>query len=447
MAEPDLVIASPAGIPPAPTDMGVVNDLLDLLTAQAPGAPSAVGATSGGATSGGTTSGGAANGTAARGSATIGPAPAAPAAGAAADDAPASGAAAPRPWAPWVPRRVLVTPSALGWAHGAAVVERAAALGAEIVRLKADRLTGLPDSYRDAKTTMAVVVASPSRRRPQPIPPSADWRFDLAEGCPAHCQYCYLAGSLAGPPIIRTYANLPEILAELPPLIGQGSVTSRDPARAAEGTTFEASCYTDPLGIEHLTGALAEAIRFFGRTEAFGGAPAQLRFTTKFDAVAPLLTLPHGRRTRIRFSVNARAAERFEGGAPRMPARLAALRAVALAGYRVGLTVAPIMPLPDWRAEYDALLRDAAAALQGVPDPDLTVELITHRFTPGSREVLQGWYPGTKLEMDEAQRVRKTTKFGSTKWVYPKPVMVQMREALEDGVARHLPGARILYWT
>ena len=94
------------------------------------------------------------------------------------------------------------------------------------------------------------------------------------------------------------------------------------PARAAEGTTFEASCYTDPLGIEHITGALAEAIRFFGAWDA----AAQLRFTTKYDAVEPLLGLAHNRRTRIRFSVNSRAAERFEGGAPRMPRRLAAMR-------------------------------------------------------------------------------------------------------------------------
>ena len=142
---------------------------------------------------------------------------------------------------PWVPKRVLVTPSALTWSAGALMVERAAALGAEVVRLDKDRLTGLPDAYRDAKTTMAVVTASPSRRRLQAIPPSADWRFDLAEGCPAHCTYCYLAGSLAGPPIIRAYANLPEILAELPAAVGQGRVTSMDAARAHEGTRWRSS--------------------------------------------------------------------------------------------------------------------------------------------------------------------------------------------------------------
>ncbi len=338
---------------------------------------------------------------------------------------------------------MLATPSALQWAEGAAIVARAAALGAEVVRLKSDRLTGLPDAYRDAKRTLAVVTASASRRRLQPIPPSADWRFDLAEGCPAHCAYCYLAGSLAGPPIIRAYANLPEILAELPAAVGHGAVTSASAARAHEGTTFECSCYTDPLGIEHLTGYLAACITRFGAWDA----PVQLRFTTKFDAVGPLLGLAHHRRTRVRFSVNARGAERHEGGTPRMPQRLAALRAMALAGYPVGLTVAPILRLPDWREAYDRLFADVAAALDGAPEPDLTAELITHRFTPKSKAVLDGWYPGSSLEMDEAQRSRKTTKFGSLKYVFPREEMVSLRAGIEASIARWLPMARVLYWT
>ena len=323
------------------------------------------------------------------------------------------------------------------------MVERAAALGAEVIRLKADRLTGLPDAYRDAKRTLAEVTASPSRRRLQPIPPSADWRFDLAEGCPAHCAYCYLAGSLAGPPIVRAYANLPEILDTLPPALGAGTVTSTSEARAGEGTTFECSCYTDPLGIEHITGTLAESIRYFGAWDA----PAQLRFTTKFAAVEPLLGLAHGGRTRVRFSVNAEAAERYEGGAPRMAARLAALRAMAQAGYKVGLTVAPILRLPGWAEAYDRLFERVAAALEGVEDVGLTAELITHRFTPKSKGVLAGWYPGSGLEMDEALRSRKTTKFGSVKYVFPREEMVAMRAALEASIARWLPATTVLYWT
>jgi hypothetical protein len=48
-----------------------------------------------------------------------------------------------------------------------------------------------------SQSSAAGVTRTRPKRRLQPIPPSADWRLDLAEGCPAHCQYCYLAGSLA----------------------------------------------------------------------------------------------------------------------------------------------------------------------------------------------------------------------------------------------------------
>ena len=348
----------------------------------------------------------------------------------------------------WRPRRVLVTPAALEWEHGQAIVARAEAQGVDIVRLKANRLAGLTGedarrAYSDAKGTLAVVAASPAKLRLQPIPPSADWRVDLAEGCPAHCQYCYLAGSLSGPPVTRVFANLPEILAALPPYLGTGRVSSAIAERAREGTTFEASCYTDPLGIEHLTGSLSALIRHFGAWDA----PVSLRFTTKFDAVEPLLGLPHARKTRIRVSVNAEPTLRYEGGTAPLAGRFRALRSMALAGYPVGLTIAPIMAIEGWRDAYGALIDRAAQALAGVPDLDLTAELITHRFTPGSKAVLTGWYPGSSLEMDEAARSRKTTKFGSFKYVYTPAVMKELRAFFEAEIPRGLPAARILYWT
>jgi len=357
---------------------------------------------------------------------------------------------APSPTSPklWHPKRLLVTPAALAHRHGEAMVARAESLGIEVEALTANRLTGLRgaderETYRRAKSTLAVVVSPPGERKLQPIPPSADWQFHLARGCPAHCQYCYLAGSLPGPPVTRAFANLDEILAHLDPFVGRGTVTSRQEARAEEGTTFEASCYTDPLGIEHLTGSLARTIEHFGaRTDH-----TQLRFTTKFDAVDQLVGLDHRGRTRARFSVNARAVGAFEGGTAPMARRIAALARMAADGYPVGLTIAPIMPTEGWRDGYAQLLRDVAAALAPVGAVDLTVELITHRFSPGSKEVLAGWYPSTKLEMDEEVRSLKRTKFGARKYVYPREVMRELRAFFEAEIGERLPDARVLYWT
>ena len=344
----------------------------------------------------------------------------------------------------WRPKRVLATPSALAWPHGRAIVERVAALGIDVVELPSDRVMLGPNvTYAEAKSTLAIVTASPSQRRLQPIAPSADWRVDLAQGCPAHCSYCYLAGSLKGPPITRVYANLPEIMAEMPPLVGQGKVTSRSRSRAHEGTTFEASCYTDPLAIEHLTGSLAEMITRFGAWDA----DVQLRFTSKFDAVEPLLGLQHNGRTRMRFSVSPALFARFEGGTSPVATRLAALRRMALAGYRVGLTVAPIIAAEGWREAYSGLFADVAAALEGVADPDLTVELITHRYTAGSKAVLDNWYPGSSLDMGTEGRAEKRTKFGGIKHVYDAETMRELKEWFYAEVAARLPDARILYWT
>ena len=352
----------------------------------------------------------------------------------------------------WTPSRVLVTRSAAELPHGAEIVARCEGAGVTDIQLLAgDRLPPLRggddwSAYTLAKRTLAVVVAPPSKLRPQPIPPSADWRIDLATGCPGHCQYCYLAGSLSGPPITRVYANLPEILSQMDDYVGQGTVTSASLERADEGTTFEVSCYTDPLALEHLTGSLSTTIAHVG--EHAWSAPVGLRFTTKYDNVAPLLGLKHEGRTRVRVSVNAdEITGRFEGGTARLPQRIEALRRLAMAGYRVGLTIAPIMPVPEWRQGYGDLLGSVAVALGDVPDLDLTVECITHRFTAISKDVLTEWYPRTQLEMDESRRSRKFGKYGSAKYVYPKETMAELRSWFEAELAATLPFARLLYWT
>ena len=342
---------------------------------------------------------------------------------------------------PWRPERVMFTRAALDEPFGQQILARVESLGLPVEKLAGNRLVNLKgknerDTYRRSKRTMGVVVAPPGAFKLQPIPPSADWQFHLAEGCPAHCQYCYLAGSLTGPPAVRVFANLPAILEN-----------SRNYERADAPQSFEVSCYTDPLGIEHLTGSLAECIRHFGTRPG-----AHLRWVSKFTAVDSLIGLPHHGRTRCRLSINADPLSRtLDHGTPPVAERLQALRHLALpverggGGYPVGLVVAPIMPTADWQVHYARLFDDVAAALDF--PCDLTFELITHRFTPGSKQVLQEWYPGSRLEMDEATRTAKRNKFGGIKFVYPREIMATMKQFFTTAIARQFPDARLLYWT
>ena len=341
----------------------------------------------------------------------------------------------------WMPRRVTFTPEAMEEEYGRRIYERISALNLPVEILKNNRLTGVKganerETYKLAKSTLAIVTAPPSAFRLQPIPPSADWQFHLAQGCPAHCQYCYLAGSLSGPPVIRVYANLPSILENLPAYAAPGNITS-----------FEASCYTDPLSIEHLTGGLAETIPYFGRQQGM-----HLRFVSKFDAVDPLLSLSHHGHTRCRISLNAEPiSKRLEGGTSTIQARIKALRKLALpvaqggGNYPIGVVLAPIMPIPDWKLHYTLMLEQLQQQLDF--SCNLTFELISHRFTPGSKDVLTEWYPNSSLDMSEEGRTVKRNKFGGFKYVYEKDTMKELRSFFEKEIATRFPQANILYWT
>ncbi len=109
------------------------------------------------------------------------------------------------------------------------------------------------------------------------------------------------------------------------------------------------------------------------------------------------------------------------------------------------MVIAPIIPIENWQAAYSHLL-DAAAQALDFPC-DLTFELITHRFTPASKEVLQGWYPKSSLEMDEASRAMKRNKFGGINYLYNAPTMTEMRRFFEREIEARFPRASILYWT
>ena len=341
----------------------------------------------------------------------------------------------------WMPRRVVFTADALQQPYGQRIHERIKSYNLPIEIANNNRITGLRgktdrETYQIAKSTLAIVNAPPSAFKLRPIPPSADFQFHLAEGCPAHCQYCYLAGSLTGPPAIRVFANLPDILENLKNYI-----------IPQQTTTFEASCYTDPLSLEHLTGGLGETIEFFS-----GLSHAHLRFVTKFTSIDSLVNINHKNNVQVRLSLNAHTIARvLESGTPSVSSRINALRQLAIpkakggGGYPIGVVLAPIMPIPNWKQAYSTLLQELQIALDF--PCNLTFELITHRFTPGSKDILLKWYPNTTLEMDETTRIVKKNKFGGTKYVYPKEMMKELKSFFEFEIKYRFPNAAILYWT
>lgn len=338
----------------------------------------------------------------------------------------------------FIPELVYFEPNALEYPMGARIYKWAQQQALPIhMTTSHNRITNLPgegelEKYRIAKRTLVVGVRKTLEF--DTSKPSAEYAIPIATGCMAHCHYCYLQTTLGAKPYVRIYVNIDDIMSRAAAYIEE---------RKPEITRFEAACTSDPVGLEHISGSLAQLVEFMGR-QRYG----RLRFVTKFNNVDSLLGLNHNKHTRIRFSVNADyVIKQFEPGTSSFADRIAAAGKVARAGYPLGFIIAPIIWHEGWEDGYAELLRKLKAEVPPEAEPELTFELIQHRFTKTAKRVIQARYPKTKLEMDEAKRKYKWGRWGQGKYVYPDEQANALREFITEQIFASFPKASIDYFT
>lgn len=355
----------------------------------------------------------------------------------------------PFPGSRWTfrPRRVLFEPAALDydlgrrlWDHFRAVgqVDSPNAGGPPEIRLipSHNRITGLPGStpaeaYREAKRTLVVGVRKGLDFAT--CRPSADFQLPLVTSCPGLCEYCYLQTTLGNRPYVRVYVNVDEVLEE-------AGRRARE-HRADRPLYFEGAAVGDPVPVEPHTGALARAVGFFAGLEG-----ARFRFVTKFPDVDGLLGLEHRGHTRVRVTVNThRVIGEFDKATPNLDTRLETLRRLAGAGYPIGAMVAPVFLDDGWQDDYEELFHRFGAELPADLAPDLTVEVVTHRFTGRARNVIRERHPRTTLPLNEEGRTLKRGQFGYFKYVYPAGAMAEAKARLAELAGKHLPHASLDY--
>jgi spore photoproduct lyase len=338
----------------------------------------------------------------------------------------------------FIPELVYFEPAALDYPKGQRILSWVKERGLPYqMTTSHNRITNLPgetelEQYKVAKRTLVVGIRKTLKF--DTSKPSAEYALPLATGCMGHCHYCYLQTTLGAKPYIRVYVNTDDIWEATRKYIEE---------RAPEITRFEAACTSDPIGLEHLTGSLAEAISFMA-DQPLG----RLRFVTKYHHVDSLLPLRHNGHTRIRFSVNADyVINSFEPATSRFHERIEAAGKIGRAGYPLGFIIAPIIWYDGWQEGYAELLARLANALPEEATRDLTFELIQHRYTKTAKAVIEKRYPKSKLEMDEAKRKKKWGRWGQHKYVYPDEQAEALREYITERIFEHFPAARLEYFT
>lgn len=342
----------------------------------------------------------------------------------------------------FIPTRVFYEPGALDYTLGKSLVERFQHMGMSVTPTAShNRIIGIPGNtvaaqYREAKRTLVIGVRR--SKTFQSCKPSAHYQLPLVTSCPGMCEYCYLATTLGKKPYVRVYVNLEEIFGIASDLIQE---------RLPEITQFEGAATSDPVPVERYTGALKQAIEFFGRQPH-----GRFRFVTKYTDVESLLQAKHEGHTRFRFSLNCtEAVDKYEHGTPSPEERIIASGKVLKAEYPLGFIIAPIFRFEGWQEAYRRLMERSAEELvkrapSGWSAEQLTLEFISHRFTSKAKATILGVFPNSSLPMEEEERKFKYGQFGYGKYIYQPEEMKEMKEFFHEQAKVYFPLAQVEYF-
>lgn len=248
-----------------------------------------------------------------------------------------------------------------------------------------------------------------------------------SSGCGAMCLYCYLVCNYNKCSYLRLFVNREEMLDKL-------IQTSR---KTGDPLTFEIGSNSDLVLENTITGNLPRTIEQFA---AYG--KGQLTFPTKFSMVEPLLTLAHGGKTVFRMSVNPEEIiTRIELGTSRLPDRIRALNAMCGAGYPVGILLAPVILLPDWKALYGKLLEYLAAELSEQVKQTAFLEIIFMTYSYVQNAINTEAFPGAVPLFDRTSMTGR----GRGKYCYKETLRTEGEAFLRDRIQKTLGGMPVLY--
>lgn len=199
--------------------------------------------------------------------------------------------------------------------------------------------------------------------------------------CTSTCAYCWFKDRVLLPRInVRFFEYFSQRLKEL-----------RE--QMSDHMVFTFTHYkTDCMAIEHLTGFGERLVKIFEAEPGF-----YIQFLTKHNNIDFLLRHKPKRGTFVCFSLNApRLAQIVEIGASTVLQRIEAARKLEEAGFPIFIRIDPMMPIGNWKADYEDL-----------------VHLIQSKLTP--KHVTVGMPRFQDLE--ELKRVADRVKNGKARYI------------------------------
>ena len=183
-----------------------------------------------------------------------------------------------------------------------------------------------------------------------------------SSGCTASCMYCYLVCNYNKCAYLRLFVNREQMLEKI----------IKTANKSEKELTFEIGSNSDLILENTITGNLLWTIENFKNVEK-----GYLTFPTKFDMVDDILQLDHKGKVIIRVSVNPEIIiNRVEFGTSRLKGRIEAINKLKEAGYKVGILIAPVIMVENWKKLYLELIQRLSEELSEKVKKDVFFEII-----------------------------------------------------------------------
>lgn len=248
-----------------------------------------------------------------------------------------------------------------------------------------------------------------------------------SSGCIAMCMYCYLVCHYNKCAYLRLFVNREQLLDKI---INYSLKSEKE-------LIFEIGSNSDLVLENIITENLEWTIEKFAK-EGRG----YLTLPTKFSYVESLLNLDHRGKTIIRMSLNPEMViNKIEFGTSNLNDRIEAIKKLYNAGYKVGILIAPIVFIDNWKDEYEKLIKKLSEELTEEQKNNIFFEFIFMTYSYVHKMINPEAFPNALILFDK----EKMTGRGKGKYMYKKELREEGTEFIKDMIKKYLPSSEIKY--
>ena len=249
-----------------------------------------------------------------------------------------------------------------------------------------------------------------------------------SSGCTASCMYCYLVCNYNKCSYLRLFVNREQMLFKI----------IKRSEESAKELTFEIGSNSDLILENTITGNLPWTIEKFKNVKK-----GKLTFPTKFGMVDDLLQLDHKGKIIVRMSVNPEEIiNNVEFGTSRLNERIEAINKLKEAGYEVGILIAPVIMVDNWKNLYLELIKKLENKLSNKVKKDVFFEVIFMTYSYVHTKINEEAFPNNKINLYSKEQM---TGRGKGKYMYKNELRKDGEIFIREQLGKYFPNNRIVY--